>query len=355
MKVVQTLAGAQHGGAETFFMDVVRGLHREGLDQLVIIRPDEKRIKSLESDGIAYKTLPFGGLLDFKTKPQLHKIIQDYQPDIVQSFMGRASSYHTPGPWKHIGWFGGYYDVKRFKNCDAYVGVTYDITRNTKEQLRARGEDENKARTIHTFADLDNNSQPLKRSDFDTPEDAKVFCALARLHWKKGLDTLLNSFAYVPDAYLWIAGDGEDEQKLKKQMNDLGLQDRVRFLGWQDDRASVLKASDYCVFPSRYEPFGTVMVEAWAMDTPIICAASQGPREYLKDEQNGLLVPVDDEEALTTAMKRFLTDEDLCQAVVDGGRKTYEKTFTENAVVQEYMNLYHSVLDEGSLPQTKTA
>lgn len=351
MKIVQTMAGAQHGGAETFFMDLVRGLHRTGLDQLVVIRPDDHRIKLLEEDGIAYKTLPFGGLLDFKTRPQLHKIIREYNPDIVQTFMGRASSYHTKGPWKHIGWFGGYYDLKRFKDCDAYVGVTFDIARNIREQ----GADDEKVHTIHTFADLDHDTPALKRSDFDTPEDAKVFCALARLHWKKGLDTLLDAFVNVPDAYLWIAGEGEDREKLEAQMHALGLADRVRFLGWQDDRAAVLKASDFCAFPSRYEPFGTVMVEAWAMDTPIICAASQGPREYLENEKNGLLIEIDDTEGLTVAMNRFLQDEKLCRTVIEGGKKTYAERFTEEAVVAEYMDLYNDLLGTNAVSSAKSA
>lgn len=340
MKIVQVMAGAAHGGAETFFIDLVRALHRTGLDQLVIIRPDETRIKILEQDGIKYKTLPFGGLLDFKTKGQMHKIINEYQPDIVQTFMGRASSYYTPGPWKHIGWFGGYYDLKRFKHCDAYVGVTFDIARN----IRKQGAPDEMAHTIHTYADLDYDTPALKRSDYDTPEDAKVFCALARLHWKKGLDTLLDAFTAVPGAYLWIAGEGEDREKLEQQMNDLGLQDRVRFLGWQDDRAAVLKASDFCVFPSRYEPFGTVMVEAWAMKTPIIAAASQGPKEYMKHEQNGLLMEIDDTAALSEYMNRFLNDKELCERVIKGGQETFQERFTEDAVVEEYMKLYNALL-----------
>lgn len=344
MKIVQVMAGAAHGGAETFYTDLVRGLHRRGVDQLIVTRPDPVRTAIFDKDGIAYKTLPFGGLLDFSTRGKLHKIVKEYNPDIVQSFMGRASSYHTAGPWKHIGWFGGYYDLKRFQNCDAYVGVTYDLARHIRDQ----GAPADKTHTIHTFADLDHDTAALKRADFDTPEDAKIFCALARLHWKKGLDTLLDAFKKIddPKAYLWIAGEGEDREKLEKQTSDLGLTDRVRFLGWQNDRAAVLKASDFCAFPSRYEPFGTVMVEAWAMKTPIICAASQGPKHYLKHEENGLLIEIDDTEDLTRCMNRLLTDKTLCKTLVDGGWKTFQETFTEKAVTDTYIDLYSSLLEQ---------
>ena len=350
MKLVFVMAGAAHGGAETFSMDLARGLHRKGIEILVITRNDPDRVADLKQNGIPHETLPFGTFLDFKTRPKLNKIIQRFNPDIVQTFMGRASSYYTPGPRKHIGWFGGYYDLKRFKDCDAYVGVTYDIAAHIHNQ----GAPLEKTHTIHTFADMDLDSPALKRADYDTPDDAKLFCALARLHWKKGLDTLLDAFAKIedPKAYLWIAGSGEDEQKLTQQMHHLGLADRVRFIGWQNDRAAILNASDYCAFPSRYEPFGTVMVEAWATKTPIIAAASQGPAAYMKNEENGLLIDIDDTDGLTTAMNRLLTEPDLCEKIIQGGLQTYQETFTEDAVIAEYMDLYNSLLDAGNARKT---
>jgi len=344
MKLAFVMAGAEHGGAETFSMDLARALHRQGKDILVVTRPIPSRLADLDTHGVPYKTLSFGGIFDFKTRAALNKIMQDFQPDIIQSFMGRAASYHTPGPWKHIGWFGGYYDLKRFKNCDAYVGVTYDIASHIHNQ----GAPLEQTNTIHTFADMKLDTAPLSRAAFNTPKNAKIFCALARLHWKKGLDTLLDAFASVPDAYLWIAGAGEDEAKLKKQMTDLKLEDRVRFLGWQDDRAAVLNASDYCVFPSRYEPFGTVMVEAWATKTPIIAAASQGPAAYMKNEENGLLIEIDDTEGLSIAMNRLLNDTTLCEQIISGGTKTYKETFTEDAVTREYMALYTKLLSSAA-------
>jgi len=68
---------------------------------------------------------------------------------------------------------------------------------------------------------------------------------------------------------------------------DLGLESRVRFSGWRDDRAALLAAADICVFPSRYEPFGTVTVDAWAAKRPLIAAAAQGPKAYVTDGTDG--------------------------------------------------------------------
>ena len=76
----------------------------------------------------------------------------------------------------------------------------------------------------------------------------------------------------------------------------------MRFLGWRTDRGALLRAADICVLPSRWEPFGTVMLEAWAAGTPLVAAASQGPAALIEDGGNGLLVPVDDVAALAAAV-----------------------------------------------------
>ncbi len=340
IKVLQIMAGAQHGGAETFFMDLVTALHRRGIDQIVITRDYPERTKKLNTEGIPHSFCSFGKFFDIRTGSQIQKIIKDFKPDIVQTWMGRASSFVTVAPharaWSHIGWFGGYYDVKRFSKCDAFIGVTHDITR----AIHSQGVDEEKCRTIHTFAGIDPGSPPLPRKNFDTPDDKTLFCTLARLHQKKGLDTLLHAFRDVPDSYLWIAGEGEDRNKLENLAGEIGLKNRVRFLGWQDNRAAVLNASDICVFPSRYEPFGTVMVEAWATGTPLIAARAAGPKAYIEDEVNGLLVDIDDHRELAGAMNRLKSDRALQAGIVEGGRQTFIKTFTEDAVVQNYLALY---------------
>ena len=132
-----------------------------------------------------------------------------------------------------------------------------------------------------------------------------MLLALSRLHEKKGLDVLLRALAELPGCVAWIAGDGPLEADLKALAARLGVADRVRFLGWRSDRGALLKAADICVLPSRWEPFGTVMLEAWAAGTPLVAAASQGPSALIEDGGNGLLVPVDDAPALAAAIRRL--------------------------------------------------
>jgi glycosyltransferase involved in cell wall biosynthesis len=187
---------------------------------------------------------------------------------------------------------------------------------------------------------------PTPREPLDTPLDAPLLLALSRLHPAKGLDTLLQALAREPRAYLWIAGDGPLKDELPRQATELGVADRVRFLGWRDDRAALLEACDIVVFPSRYEPFGTVSLEAWGYKRPLVAAASDGPAGLVRDGEDALLVPIDDAAALARAITRVIDDADLAAHLVAQGAVRYEADFTEAACVQRYRTLFERLLAE---------
>jgi glycosyltransferase involved in cell wall biosynthesis len=102
-------------------------------------------------------------------------------------------------------------------------------------------------------------------------------------------------------------------------------------------------AVDICVFSSRYEPFGTVFVQAWAMDTPLITTNADGPSQYVRDGIDGLVVPVDNIEEMKAAIARLAADKALKNQLVAEGRKRYVSEFTKENTVRMYLELYHSL------------
>ncbi len=195
---------------------------------------------------------------------------------------------------------------------------------------------------VPTFPDIA-ALPPIDRLTLATPKDAKVFLTLSRLHPKKGLDTLLAAMRNFPKDYVWLAGEGPLRESLESLARDLGILDRVRFLGWRTDRAALLRAADVCVLPSRYEPFGTVILEAWAAGTPLVACRSDGPAAHVEDTVNGLLVPIDDAQALANAMRRVVNDEELRRRLVSQGYATYIRSYTPEAVTQQWAQLYHEL------------
>lgn len=332
MKILQVMAGGKHGGAETAFVDMCIAMKEAGVDIEVVTRANPVRVLRLEDAAIKVHKLPFGGPIDLYTPWKMRKIIREFSPLIVQTWMSRAAQ-KTPN-WKQVrnaqrylvaSRLGGYYKLSHFKNTDYFNTITPDI----KRHLVDGGIPPDHIRHINNFAETENGVTPVSRTALNTPEDAPVLLTLARLHPSKALDVVIKSLVDLPGVYAWLAGEGPSRQELETLAQTLGVSDRVRFLGWRTDRAALLEAADICVFASRYEPFGTVFVQAWAQKTPVIVSDADGPRQFCIDGEDSLIVPIDDVAALRTAISRVLSDQALRARMIEKGHRRYAEEFTK--------------------------
>ena len=336
MKLLHVMAGAPTGGAENIFLESVLALADAPYAQAVVTRPNnDVRIERFRARGIEVSTASFDPLLRWRTSGVIEDVVRRFQPDVIQYWMGRAGTFATKRSIAQVGWYGGYYALKRFRHCDAHVALTEDIARHIVNE----GAKPDEVAIIRTFADFEPVA-PTPRAGLDTPENAPVLLALARLHWKKGLDILLKALPALPGAYAWIAGDGPLKDELIALAAKEGVADRVRFLGWRDDRAALLAAANVCVFPSRYEPFGTVVVDAWAAGVPLVTAKAKGPAATVTHNGDGLLVEIDDIAGLTAAIKRVLQEPGLSDKLVAGGQRTYQAKFTKAVFLADSRAFY---------------
>ncbi|UTW53709.1 glycosyltransferase [bacterium SCSIO 12827] len=336
---MQAMAGAEFGGAEAFFVRLVRALNRAGLEQRVLIRENKARANALRDAGIEPLELPFGGMLDRRTPRAFKHEIKTFQPQIVMTWMNRASKMCPKGDFVQVGRLGGYYDLKYYRTCDHLIGNTEDIV----SHIVGQGWDKSRAHYLPNFVSED-QAEPLSRRSLYTPENAVLILALGRLHENKGFDVLLRAMARVPNTYLWLAGDGPLRESLEKQAEDLGIKPRVRFLGWREDTAELFAACDLFVCPSRHEPLGNVVLEAWAQGVPVIAADSMGPGTLIDHMDSGILVPVDDSDALARAVRAVIDDYELADHIARRGREVYEQRFTEGQVVQRYLDFFQSIV-----------
>ena len=339
MRVAQVMAGAQYGGAETFFIRLALALHRAGLDQKVIIRTHADRAESLRRGGIEPVEAKFGGALDFATPRLLKRELLAYNPNIVLTWMNRASSMCPKGDWVQVGRQGGYYDLKYYKVCTHIIGNTQDITDN----LVKKGWPQERAHYLPNFV-TEEKVQPIPRQTFFTPDTVPLILGLGRLHENKAFDVLLEALVRVPNAYLWIAGEGPRREDLEKMAENLAVKPRVRFLGWRDDVAALLQAADLFVCPSRHEPLGNVVLEAWAQSVPVVAADSYGPGTLIEHLVSGVLVPVDDSMMLAKAIRLVIEDDRLNADISREGRAAYEAKYTESAVVSRYLQFFQEIL-----------
>lgn len=334
MNALQLLGSAGDGGAETYFLALTEAMARDGLAQACAIRPHAGRQARLAALDIPVRTAPFGGPLDLVTRPRLARFAKDQDARALIAWMNRAARFSPKGPWGRIGRLGGYYGLKYYRGFDALVANT----RHIQAWITGQGWPADKVRYIPNFAEP--GPEPaLARASLDTPEGAPLFLALGRLHESKAHDISLKALARVPGAWLWIAGSGPLEGELKALAERLGVAGRVRFLGWRQDASALYRAADACLFPSRFEPLGNVVIQAWAHGLPIVAAASQGPADLIADGLDGLLTPVDDDESLARAAGRLIAEPGLGERLAQAGVERVAREFSRARVIAEWREL----------------
>ncbi len=337
-RLLQAMAGAKHGGAEAFFERLAVALHRAGEEQEIVIRREPDRAARLRCAGLNPVELPFGGWFDFATKPRLARIIAAYAPRVVLTWMNRATHLCPRGDFVHVARLGGYYDLRYYRHCDHLIGNT----RALAAWIVAQGWPRERVHYLPNFAHIE-KATPVDRKNFGTPEDAPLALALGRLHPNKGFDVLLTALARAPGLYLWLAGEGALEAELKRRAASLGIQNRVRFLGWREDIAALLAASDMLVCSSRIEPLGNTIIEAWAAGKPVVATTSAGPAELIADGKSGLLVPIDDADALAASMQRLVSDRAFGASLAAAGQEVFATQFSEAPVIAAYRTLFAEV------------
>ncbi|MBK1698581.1 glycosyltransferase [Rhodovibrio salinarum] len=340
MRLLQTLSGAPQGGAETFFVSLASAFERArlagtiDLTQRAVIRHNPERTAALRTAGVDTRELGFGGRLDLATRRGLKREVADFRPNVVLAYMNRAASWMPDGDFLKCARLGGYYDIKYYRRCDHLLCITAHI----RQHMIQQGWPADRAHVLENFATVD-DLPAAERSTHDTPADAPLLLVPSRLHVNKGLDVMLRALKREPRAYLWLAGSGPEQERLQDLARDLGVEDRVRFLGWRSDRGALFRAADIVVFPSRHEPFGTVSLEAWAYRRPLVAADASGPAGLVRNGEDALLVPREDDLALAEAITRVIDTPGFAGQLVEQGHARYLHDYTEAACVRRYMEM----------------
>jgi glycogen(starch) synthase len=194
------------------------------------------------------------------------------------------------------------------------------------------------------------------REKYGVPEDWNMLLFVGRLTWVKGVRTLLQAMPSVlreyPNTKLVILGMGEQQNDIVETADRLGIKDKIvyRFdFVPEDERIMHYAASDVCIFPSVYEPFGIVSLEAMSMEKPVVVGARGvvGFREQVISsgpEQNGMHVNGEDPVDIAWGIKETLRNPDRARNWGENGRKRVLEYFTWRKVAEETLKIYESLL-----------
>jgi len=338
---MQVMAGAEKGGAEKFFDRLILGLHERGLAQHLVIRDHLERRTLFEQAGIPVTLAPFYRTFDFLSPFRIRKAAASFAPDLVMTWMSRASLLTPRGDYTYISRLGGYYDLKYYQKADHLVGNTQGI----RDYFLQEKWPVSFAHYLPNFVDEPREEVPHPRDFFETPQGVPLLLSLGRFHSDKAFDVLIQALARVPAAHLWLGGEGHEGNALKVLARKVGVENRVRWIGWQKNVSALYQACDIYICPSRIEPLGNVVLEAWAHGKPVIAVKSRGPLELIEDGKNGLLCELEDFEGLAAQIRDLLDNPPKALAIAREGYQSYKRDFTQERVVDKYLDFFKRVKD----------
>ena len=188
------------------------------------------------------------------------------------------------------------------------------------------------------------------RGQFNISRTAKVVGSVGRLTQVKGHRFLLEAVGLLaprlPDLTCVLLGDGELRQDLTDLATRLGIRDRVLFLGWRADVARIISLFDIFAFPSLNEGMGKVLIEAMALNKPIIASAVGGITNLVTQDENGILVPPGDAELLAKAIELLYLEGNKRREMGKCGKER-AALYSSDLMVEQIESLYRELLHDG--------
>jgi glycosyltransferase involved in cell wall biosynthesis len=188
------------------------------------------------------------------------------------------------------------------------------------------------------------------------PAGRMVVGAVGRLSAEKGFDLLIRVVERLLrdgiDLELWIVGEGSEEARLRALVAELGLGERIKLLGYRPETIPLYEAMDVFALSSLREGLPNVVLEAMAMEVPVVATRIAGVPNLIRHEQNGLLVEPGDAEGLAQALGRLLGDERLRGRLRRAGRTTIEAGYSFEARMARLRDIYDRLLyrEEAAAP-----
>ncbi|AFZ55880.1 glycosyltransferase family 4 protein [Anabaena cylindrica FACHB-243] len=233
-----------------------------------------------------------------------------------------------------------YWEKLAFRQTQVVVAVSANVA----EELVNIGVPRAKIRVIVNGVDLQEFSPGVTcRQELGLPENVTLalFAGDIRIS-RKNLDTVLHALVHVPDLHLAVVGETKDSP-YPQMATALQLSERVHFLGYRHDMPLLQRASDFFVFPSRYEPFGLVVIEAMASGLPVITAKTTGAADLVTPSCGIVVSDCDDVDALADALTLLNSDRTIRQQMGKAAR-TIAEQHSWTTMAQTYVDIFEELI-----------
>lgn len=275
-------------------------------------------------------------------------VVSNRIPGILGKFLGIRTIQRSNQPIQKLGKLGRLPLINTFLywGIDCVICVSQSIAENILQYEKISP---SKLVVVYNGIELDN----IPKREVDTFRKqydiglGKIVGFIGRFHPQKGIDYLLEAIPLIlshsPDCWFVFCGSGEEEARLKEKTQQLQIQHRVRFLGYQSQALEILSCFDISVMPSRWEGFPFVALETFSQQKPLVATRVGGVPE-LVHEGNGVLVPPENAEALAQGIWQLLKDPVLAEKLARSGYETVCQKFAAPEMAKNTEKIYLDVL-----------
>jgi len=365
------------GGPDKTILNSPRFLARQGyLNVCAYMHPPgdsgfEHLRQSAESRGAPLLSVPDRGPFDFRVVTEMLRICRKLQVtiwhghDYKSNFLGLL--LRPFWPMRLVTTVHGW--VKQTSRTPLYYGIDriclprYERVICVSDDLHGRclecGVPEERCTLIENGIDVGEFHRSLSTSEakerFGIPPERFVVGAVGRLSAEKGFDRLILAvdrlLAANLDVELWIAGDGDERSHLQELIDETGRRDRIRLLGHRADTLALYQAMDVFALSSLREGLPNVVLEALAMQVPVVATRIAGVPRLIRDTENGLLCEPGAVDELTECLRRLLQNPVQRSQLGQEGRRTVETRYSFEARMVRVGALYDELLGRPTHPQ----
>lgn len=356
------------GGAQRHLVEVLRRLDRQRFSpQVWTLRGEGELLQEAEQLDIPIRSFGLGSRLqDLHTIPLFYhaiRVLRQEHVQIVHTYLSFANiigtltaacarvpvlliskrsldSYHKKlEAWSH--WAINRFADKVIANADAVKDFV----------IKTEGCPADKIVVIPNGVNdefVANGSREKERAALGFGAHDCVIGTLGRLAWKKGQEYFLEAAATIlrtePQVTFALVGDGPLRSQLEEKTRALGIASRVKFLGQRLDSQAMISLFDIFVLPSVIEGMPNALLEAMALEKPVVVTDAGGNAEVVQHDKTGLVVPIRNAEAMAQAVLRLLREKALARHFASAARQSVNQRFSFRHTLQAMETLYEEML-----------
>jgi glycosyltransferase involved in cell wall biosynthesis len=364
MKILHINSSDNWGGGEVYTINLCERLRRKGHDVTLACRSGSAIKKTASEKGFKLLELPLRGSADFISAFKLSIYCKKHSINIIHAHLAR--DYWIAGYVKsfykkvHVIFTRHllkpiqptFFHKWLFKKVDVIIAIT-----NAVKEILTKYNIVSTDRIVTVYNGIDTSifasaKSGTLRKELSLDCNVKLAGMVGQISRHKGSDMFIKSAALVCKEYsdirFIIAGDdfkgGRYINELKQLSANLGISDKVLFIGMRKDVPKIMKDIDVFVLASKNEPFGLVLTEAMAAGTPVIATNTGGAREIVINNETGILVDFD-KVSMANAIISLIDDKDTADSMGKAGQKRAVDKFDLTRMVDEIISIYNNVIE----------